>query len=82
MDNLWKLDDGLYTHEENKRTYNYGNNKIYVTREDPYGFWNVTIDKGTLPDHLQHAIYTEFPLAHRDVMHYLQTRRKVLVKPE
>lgn len=60
--------------EMNKRTMTIPNgNKIHFERTDPYGFWYVHHDKGTMPDSMTGA-YTTYDQAERAVMAYLETR--------
>lgn len=52
-------------------------NKIYMKRTDPYGFIELSLDKGSLPAKLKNAKFTTWEAAQRAVDEYMADRRKV-----
>lgn len=40
------------------RSIDLGNNKINLTREDPYGFWRISFDRGAVPVSLSGSFTT------------------------
>lgn len=53
------------------------NNRVVLTRKDPYGFWFVSYERGATPATLSGA-YTTFSDAERAVAQYLTTQGKVI----
>jgi hypothetical protein len=54
----------------NVRTYDVGNNKINITRHDPFGFWRISYQRGAVPSQLD-GQYTSIEEARRAVEAYL-----------
>lgn len=52
-------------------------NKIYLKRTDPYGFIELSLERGSLPDSLKNARFTTWEAANLAVAKYLQDREKV-----
>lgn len=52
-------------------------NKIYLKRTDPYGFIELSLDRGSLPDSLKTAKYTTWEAAMAAVDRYMKDRDKV-----
>lgn len=52
-----------------------GGNKINVKREDPFGFWTISWERGQLPDYLK-GQYTSFEEARKAVEAYLAQKNK------
>ncbi len=50
-------------------------NKIRVTREDPFGFWYVSYEKGQIPEHLKGS-YTSFDEAKKAINSYLTNKKR------
>ena len=50
-------------------------NKIKVTREDPYGFWYVSYEKGQIPESLKGS-YTSFDEAQKAINTYLINKKR------
>lgn len=59
----------------NVRVYDLGNNKIRMTRTDPYGFVEISYERGQIPEHLK-GNYTSFEEARRAVDAYLIDKAK------
>lgn len=55
-------------------------NKIYMKRTDPYGFIELSLDKGSLPENLKHARYTTWEHAQAAVDQYMKARDKVALE--
>lgn len=68
-------------YEENLRVIDLGNNKLYLKREDPFGFISINFDKGQVPVSLR-GKYTAFDIALRDVERYLESKKRVPVKED
>jgi hypothetical protein len=62
-----------------RRTYELDNgNKLYAERKDPFGFIELHLDKGPLPERLL-GKYTSYDEADRAIQQYLSARsREVL----
>lgn len=60
---IWILDNG---------------NKIHFVKHDPYGFWTLNYDKGTVPIRLT-GQYTSFPEASRHALAYLTEIERTVV---
>ena len=43
---------------ENERTLQVGGSKIYLRRQDPFGFWYVSFERGAVPAILDQAFTT------------------------
>lgn len=56
-------------------------NVIHIRCEDPYGFWYVSVEKGTIPDRLKGA-YTSFDQALRDVNLWLKDKKRPYIPSE
>lgn len=54
-----------------------GNNKLMMKRTDPYGFINIHLEKGQIPEYLK-GNYTTWEAAKIDVDKYLAQRDKVV----
>ena len=67
--------------ETARRVIDLGNNKIYMTRTDPYGMIYISFDKGGPPDWLKGA-YTSYDMAKRDVDRYLLDKKKTHLAKE
>lgn len=52
-------------------------NKIYMKRTDPYGFIELSLERGGLPEDLKHAKYTTWEAAQIAVDKYMRDREKV-----
>lgn len=52
-------------------------NKIFMKRTDPYGFIELSLERGSLPESLKHARYTTWENARAAVDQYMKDRRKV-----
>jgi len=52
-------------------------NKIFLKRTDPYGFIELSLERGSLPDNLKDAKYTTWEAAMVDVKRYMEERGKV-----
>lgn len=52
-------------------------NKIYMKRTDPYGFIELSLERGSLPDNLKTAKYTTWEAAKLAVDRYMADREKV-----
>jgi hypothetical protein len=52
------------------RTFQLDNNKVIVTKEDPYGFWSIKFEKGRLPNDLS-GHFTSFDHAEKAVQLWL-----------
>jgi hypothetical protein len=64
-----QLDDSLPQDSPKEFTYDVGNFKITVKRQDPYGFFYLTQDKGKLPDEYTGA-YTSLYEVDRVIREY------------
>lgn len=60
---------GKYRYLQHKDT------KVHIRCEDPYGFWYVTVEKGSIPDFLKGS-YTSFDLALKDVNRWLRNKKE------
>lgn len=56
-------------------------NKIHFKQSDPYGFWTVNFDKGTMPEELT-GQYTTYEYAEKSVRAYLNEKGRVVAAPE
>lgn len=52
-------------------------NKIVMKRTDPYGFIELSLERGSLPDSLKNAKYTTWEAANEAVSRYMADRDKV-----
>lgn len=52
-------------------------NKLFMRRTDPYGFIELSLERGALPDNLKHSRYTTWEAAKVAVDGYLVERGKV-----
>jgi len=57
----------------NIRIIPFDKNKIIAKREDPYGFWSISFERGSPPDWLK-GLYTSFDKAYLDIRKYLHQR--------
>lgn len=64
-----------------KRTYEIAHNKVYLERQDPYGFWYFRLDKGQIPEWMRGA-YTTVIDAERALTKYLEERNKTIAGEE
>jgi len=67
-----------YEAADRVRTIDTGNNKIILTRTDPYGFINIRFEKGLMPPELK-GEYTTWNYAERDVEAYLARKGKTAI---
>lgn len=65
----------------NVRSFDLGNNKIRMTREDPYGFVSISYERGQIPESLKGA-YTSFEEARKAVESYLVTAAREYKEPK
>jgi hypothetical protein len=56
-----------------RRYIDFGDNTIYATQEDPYGFWHLSLDKGQLPERYRGS-YTTWGDCERAAQIYLRER--------
>ena len=65
----------------NKKTYPLANGTVITAhRTDPFGFWHLELDKGTLPEKFKGS-YTsthEIERAIKDYLHVLQAEKDVI----
>jgi hypothetical protein len=61
--------------EPNIRVMEVGKNKLFMKREDPYGFVYINFERGELPEMLKGA-YTSFTEAEKKVSLYLKNKGK------
>lgn len=59
----------------NVRILDLGNNKIKLSREDPYGFVKISYERGQLPESLK-GQYTSFDEARKALKLYLEQKGK------
>lgn len=59
-----------------ERYLDIGENKIFFRFTDPYGFVNLSIEKGQLPTYLKTANYTSLEQAYTAVQNYLNNKKK------
>ncbi len=59
---------------ENERTVHNTGSKIYLRRTDPYGFWYISFERGSPPEHLQGA-YTTLDHVTAVVRNYVEENR-------
>jgi len=52
-------------------------NKIFMKRTDPYGFIELSLERGSLPDSLKDARFTTWEYASEAVKKYMDDRDKV-----
>lgn len=52
-------------------------NRIFMKRTDPYGFIELSLERGSLPEPLRHSRYTTWEAAREAVDRYMDDRRKV-----
>lgn len=52
-------------------------NKIYLKRTDPYGFIELSLERGGLPENLKTARFTTWEDANKAVAQYMKDRDKV-----
>lgn len=57
------------------RTFQLDNNKVIVTKEDPFGFWSIKFEKGRLPDDLS-GHFTSFDKAEKAVNVWLERKNR------
>lgn len=57
------------------RSLELDNNKVNITRRDPYGFWHISLDKGQIPEHLKGA-YTSYPQAEEAAIAYYTSQKR------
>lgn len=57
------------------RIVNLGTNKIFMKREDPYGFIHVSFEKGQVPNELT-SVFTSFAYAEQAVERYLNRKKR------
>lgn len=54
------------------------NNTVHIRRQDPYGFWHISLSKGQVPDRMKGA-YTNFEMALTAVNIWLKNKKEPLV---
>lgn len=57
---------------ENKRVIQNGGAKVILTRQDPYGFWYITFERGAIPASLDQA-FTTLDRAYEAIQIYFNT---------
>lgn len=57
------------------RVFDLGNNKLFMKRSDPYGFWSLSLERGALPDPFR-GDYTTPSDAEKAVKSYLASKGK------
>lgn len=55
-------------------------NVIYMKRTDPYGFIELSLERGGLPEDLKHARFTTWESAQVAVDKYMKDREKVALE--
>jgi hypothetical protein len=66
--------------QPNQREYTVGNNKLRLRRQDPYGFWTVSYERGAAPDVLS-GQYTSVSEAEKAIQSYLDSKgREITAK--
>ena len=55
-------------------------NKIYMKRTDPYGFIELSLDRGSLPDSIKNQKFTTWEAAKVAVDRYIEDRAKVALE--
>jgi hypothetical protein len=77
MTDFLTMPEGVDLHVKNEmpnvRVVEYGKNKVFIKREDPFGFWKINYAAGQTPKHLK-GQYTEFDMALRDILRHLKNR--------
>lgn len=63
------LDDFTET-SMNRREVPFGNNKMILVREDPFGFWSIGFERGAPPAKLK-GQYTSLDEAYKDIKLYM-----------
>lgn len=56
------------------------NNVIYLTSEDPYGFWKISLERGQLPEKYKGG-YTSFSMALRDAETWFKEKKLEPILP-
>jgi len=59
--------------EENLRSVPVGKNILHAKRQDPYGFWTIHFERGTIPNELQ-GTFTSFDEAWKRIEVYLSKK--------
>lgn len=54
-------------------------NKVHIKKQDPYGFWRVSMERGQIPDTLK-GEYTSANEAEKAVRHYLMNDHRRTVE--
>lgn len=67
--------------EENVRFIEIGKNKLFMKREDPYGFISINYERGDVPEELK-GTYTSFDEARKRIQRYLEKKQEVVEKQE
>ena len=60
---------------ENERTLHSGSGRIYLRRQDPYGFWHVSFESGSVPERLS-SVYTTLDMAQAAITNYIESNRE------
>ena len=75
MENFVERDKEL----QRNRCIDLGNNKIWIRKQDPYGFWKINFDQGRMPEFLM-GQYTTPEAANKDIETYLREKNRTPVK--
>ena len=67
--------DNFNENNDNIRTIDLGTNKIFLKREDPFGFIRIYFERGEVPERLKGS-FTEWVSARRVVDRYLLDKKK------
>lgn len=62
------------------RTIDITGNRINITRDDPFGFYTVHFEQGSLPEKLK-GNYTSLNEAERAVKQYLSEKKRSIIAP-
>lgn len=75
MENFVERDKDL----SQNRCIELDNNKIWVRKQEPYGFWKINFDAGRMPEFLM-GTYTTPDQAFKDVDRYLREKGRTPTK--
>ena len=62
-----------------ERMFDLGNNKLTAFRTDPYGYWELKLARGRLPEELS-GKFTSFELVKNAVHLYMNNKNRVIFK--
>lgn len=58
------------------QTVDLKNNRAFIKKDGPYGFWTISLERGQLPECLKGS-YTSDHLAKKDLVKYMKSKGRI-----